>query len=141
MPVQTFRYAFCGGVNTLLGLAIYSFFYTYVFQGRDVWFGGFPFKPHTASLFVAFCVNFLLGFILNKYIVFITSSLRGRIQLVRYFITFLSNLGINYLFLKLLVEFLHLNAILSQVMTTCLVVVISYFSQKHFSFRTEPDPS
>lgn len=139
MPLQTFRYAFCGGVNTLAGLTIYTLSYSLLFRAEDVWFGGFAFKPHTAALFLAFCFSFLLGFILNKYIVFTTSSLRGRIQLFRYFITFLSNLGINYLFLKLFVEFMHWNAIISQVLTTCIVVSISYFSQKHFSFRTTPD--
>lgn len=141
MPEQTFRYAFCGGVNTALGLGIYTVFYSYVFAGEDVWFSGFAFKPHTASLFVAFCVNFLLGFILNKYIVFTSSDLRGRIQLIRYFISFLSNLGINYLFLKLFVEFLQWNAIFSQFITTAIVVAISYFSQKHFSFRSGSGPA
>ncbi|HQW93343.1 MAG TPA: GtrA family protein, partial [Ferruginibacter sp.] len=54
----------------------------------------------------------------------------------RYFLSFSFNLVLNYLCLKLLVEVFFMNAILSQFITTCIVVTISYLSQKHFSFRT-----
>lgn len=134
MPLETFRYAACGGINTLLGLALYSVCYTYVFKGSDVIIGDFPFKPHTASLMISFCFNFCLGFLLNRYVVFTSSNLRGRIQLFRYFISFLSNLGVNYMLLKTLVELLQWNAIFSQYLTTCVIVALSYLSQKHFSF-------
>lgn len=135
MPLETFRYAACGGINTLLGLFIYSFTYTYFFKGAEVYFGSFAFQPHTVALFISFCFNFCLGFLLNRYIVFTSSSLRGRIQLFRYFISFLSNLGINYILLKALVELAGWNALLSQYLTTAVIILISYLSQKHFSFR------
>lgn len=141
MPLQTFRYAVCGGMNTLLGLVLYSISYTYVLQQQDLHIGYMAFKPHTASLLMSFVFNFSLGFLLNKYVVFISSSLRGRIQLFRYFLSFVSNLGLNYLMLKFFVEILLWNAIFSQVLTTCIVVAVSYFSQKHFSFKADPDNS
>jgi hypothetical protein len=140
MPQQTFRYAACGAFNTLLGLALYSFCYSYIFKGADVLIGSFAFQPHTVSLFISFCFNFCLGFILNRYIVFTASNLRGRIQLFRYFLSFLSNLGINYILLKSLVELAGWNALISQYLTTVVIVFISYLSQKHFSFRnSEPN--
>lgn len=135
MPEQTFRYAACGGANTVLGLTIYFICYQYIFKGRDFDFGFYAFKPHNAALFVSFCVNFVVGFLLMKYVVFVDSNLKGRIQLFRYFLAFAFNLVLNYFLLKLFVEVLDINALLAQFITTCIVVTISYISQKHFSFK------
>jgi putative flippase GtrA len=52
-------------------------------------------------------VSFPLGFILNKFIVFTNSALRGRVQLFRYGLTVISCVGLNYLFLKVFVEGFH----------------------------------
>ena len=135
MPEQTFRYAVCGGANTVLGLAVYFISYQFILKKENLELGFFAFKPHIAALFISFCVNFVVGFILMKFVVFVSSRLRGRIQLLRYFLSFGFNLVLNYLLLKLFVELLHMNALVSQLITTCLVVLVSYFSQKHFTFK------
>lgn len=137
MPLQTFRYAACGGINTLIGLLVYFVGYRYIFEKEIFDFGFFAFKPHMAALFLSFIISFCLGFLLNKFIVFTTSNLKGRIQLFRYGFSFVINLIINYLLLKLLVEVFHWPAMVSQVLTTVVIVTISYLSQKHFSFRTK----
>jgi putative flippase GtrA len=135
MPEQTFRYAVCGGANTVLGLLIYFISYQYIFEKQDFDFGFFAFKPHIAALFVSFCINFVVGFVLMKFVVFVDSNLKGRIQLFRYLLAFSFNLVLNYLLLKVFVELLHMPALLSQFITTCIVVTVSYISQKHFSFK------
>jgi len=135
MSLQTFRYAACGGVNTFMGLLIYAFSLRYLFNNKIFNFGISAFKPHNAALFLSSCIVFLVGFLLNKYVVFIGSNLRGRIQLFRYFLSFFFNLVINYFLLKLLVEVFHWDPFLSQFLTTCFIIVISYMTQKHFSFR------
>jgi putative flippase GtrA len=135
MPEQTFRYAVCGGSNTVLGLLIYFISYKYILKESNLDLGFFAFKPHIAALFISFIVNFVVGFILMKYVVFVSSNLKGRIQLFRYFFTFSVNLALNYLLLKLFVDLLYWNAIFSQCLTTVVVVMISYLSQKHFSFK------
>lgn len=137
MPLQTFRYAACGGMNTVLGLAVYFVGYQYVFARKNFDFGFFAFKPHIAALFLSFCISFTVGFLLNKYVVFTGSNLKGRIQLFRYFLSFSLNLVINYLLLKLLVELFLWNALISQLMTTVVIITISYLSQKHFSFKVK----
>lgn len=137
MPLQTFRYAACGGSNTVLGLVIYSLSYTYVFKGQDFDMGFYAFKPHIAALFVSFSINFPVGFLLMKFLVFEESNIKGRIQLFRYFIFFIFCLFLNYVLLKLLVEILHWNAILAQIITTVIVVCVSYLTQKHFTFKVE----
>lgn len=136
MPLQTFRYAVCGGINTLLGLLIYFILYHFVFEKLVVDVGFFAFKPHMAALLLSGLFSFCFGFVLNKYIVFTDSSLKGRIQLFRYLMAFLLNLVLNYFMLKLLVEVLVWDAFVSQLITTLLIIAISYLSQKHFSFKT-----
>ena len=139
MPIQTYRYAACGGANTLLGLVIYFIGYHYIFVKKNFDFGFFAFKPHIAALFLSSFIVFTIGFILNRYVVFIDSYLKGRIQLFRYFLSFAFNLVFNYGMLKLLVEIFHWNAMLSQALTTVLVILISYLTQRHFTFRVKKD--
>jgi putative flippase GtrA len=135
MPEQTFRYAVCGSSNTLLGFLIYTISYTFIFKGRLVDLGFYAFKPHIASLIVSFLVNFPVGFMLMKFVVFVDSNIKGRIQLFRYFFVFASNLFLNYILLKVLVEYLFMNAILAQVISTAIVIFISYLLQRHFTFK------
>ncbi len=135
MPLQTFRYAACGGGNTLLGLLLYFVLFHYIFKEQNVhtWFT--VFKPHNAALFVAGCNTFIVGFLLNKYVVFTSSVLRGRVQFFRYFLSFASNLFINYFLLQILIDHFHAEEFLSQVISTIVIVILSYLTQKYFSFR------
>jgi putative flippase GtrA len=139
MPLQTFRYAACGGGNVCLGLFIYFVGYRYIFAKQIFDFGFFAFKPHIAALFLSSGFTFIIGFVLNRYVVFTSSNLRGRIQLFRYFLSFAFNLLVNYALLKLMVEVLHWNVLLSQAVTTVIVIVISYLTQRHFTFRVKKD--
>lgn len=137
LPLQTFRYASCGGANTLLGFLLYTFSYKFIFREQVFNVGFYAFKPHIASLIFSFLINFPVGFMLMKYVVFVDSNIRGRVQLFRYFFVFLSNLILNYFMLKVLVEVLDMNAILSQVISTVVVITISYLLQRHFTFKVE----
>ena len=137
MPEQTFRYAFCGGSNTVLGLTVFYIFLKLVFKEQVVDLGFYVFEAYTIALAISFCINFTIGFLLMKYVVFVDSNLRGRIQIIRYFLSFAFNLLLNYGLLKLFVELLHQDALLSQLITTCIVITISYLSQRHFSFKVK----
>jgi len=139
MPLQTFRYAACGGGNALFGLIVYAIGYQFIFAKTNfhLWF--LAFKPHVAALFLSSTITFILGFLLNRYVVFTGSYLRGRIQLFRYFLSFSFNLLFNYGMLKLLVELFGWNPLLSQMITIGMVIGISYFTQRHFTFRIKPD--
>ena len=137
MPEQTFRYAFCGGTNTVLGLAIFYVFLKLVFREQVVDLGFYVFEAYTVALVISFCVNFTVGFLLMKYVVFVDSNIKGRIQIFRYFLSFSFNLFLNYGMLKLLVEVLKQDALISQIITTCIVIMLSYLSQRHFSFKVK----
>ncbi len=139
MPLQTFRYAACGGGNALLGLVTYNIGLIYLFTDKIVDVGFYAFKQHVAALMVSSCITFIIGFILNRFVVFTSSNLRGRIQLFRYFLSFGFNLIINYMLLILLVDMLHLHPLLGQVISIAVVIGISYFTQRHFTFKVKQD--
>jgi len=137
--IQTFRYAVTGGSNTLIGLAVYTISYELILHEQTLDLGFFAFKAHIAALIFSFMISFPLGFFFMKYVVFPESNIKGKHQLMRYLIFFISNLFLNYWLLKLLVEVLHVYPVLAQVITTAILVLISYFTQKHFTFRVKKD--
>src|SRR2546423_8588075 len=81
MPLQTYRYAACGGCNTFIGLFIYFISYNFILQKRTVFLGFIAFKPHIAALFMSFLFTFPVGFYLSMYVVFQGSYLKKRVQL------------------------------------------------------------
>jgi putative flippase GtrA len=137
--LQTFRYAACGGVNTLLDIGLFSFNYNFVFKKQNVVVGAFTVSPHIAALFLAFCVSLPVGFYLNRYVVFQQSGLKGHHQLQRYLLVVLMCIGLNYVFLKIFVEHLHWYPTVSKIVTTCIVIVFSYVSQTFFFFKVKAE--
>ncbi len=132
---QTFRYAVCGCSNLLLDIFVYYISYNFILNKQILDIGFFAFKPHIAALFMAFCISFPIGFLLSKYIVFNSSYLKGRVQLLRYIAVVAINLLLNYSFLKVMVEYLHFYPTVVRIFTTIFLVTLSYLSQKHFTFR------
>src|SRR5206468_3192613 len=95
MPLQTYHYAACGGVNTLFNIFLYHIFYNYILHKQVLHLGFMAFKPHVAAFIMAFFITFPIGFYLSMYIVFQGSYLRRRIQLVRYLLVALVCVGLN----------------------------------------------
>ena len=139
MPLQTFRYASCGGGNVFLGFLIFTTIYNFVVERKVVDFGFAAFEPYSIALFGSSITVFIVGFLLNKYVVFTASNLRGRIQLFRYFLSFISNLCINYVLLKALIIYLFIHPVLAQLIVTSIVVTISYFTQQYFTFKIKQE--
>lgn len=137
MPLQTFRYAACGGANTLLDIFLFGLFEHRFKQHGVIHFQYFAISPHIAAMIAAFCITFPIGFYYSRYLVFSESNVRGRVQLVRYFSMVLACIALNYMFLKFFIEQLHINPIISKIITTAFVVTFSYLSQKHFTFKTK----
>ena len=136
MPVQTFRYAACGGSNTLLDIFMYWVAFHFILHEQIVHIGFISISPYVASFIISFCVSFPTGFFLMRNIVFTESTLHGRIQLFRYFLLVVICLLLNYIFIKLFVEQFHIYPTVAKVLTTIIVVAFSYLTQKHFTFKT-----
>lgn len=140
MPFQTFRYLACGGGNTLLDIFLFFISYNFILQKEMVHLPFITVSPHIAAVLMAFFVSFPTGFLLNKYIVFSESNLRGRVQLIRYFILVGGCLLFNYIFMKVFVEYCHFYPTIAKILTTILVVCFSYVTQKKFTFKVKIEP-
>lgn len=138
MPLQTFRYLVAGSTNTLIGFIAYYVGFHYILNEQMLDLGFYAFKAHIGALFISFCVALPIGFFFSKYLVFNDSDLKGRVQFFRYFMICLFNLGLNYILLKILVEYFGLYPVLAQIFTIVVVVIFSYLAQRHFSFRVQP---
>lgn len=136
IPIEIFRYAATGGANTFFDILLYYFLYRYVLQMQVVELGFVAISPHIAAFIISFPITFTTGFVLAKYITFTASDLMGRIQLFRYGVTVAGAILLNYVFLKLFVEYFGLYATLSKIYTTVIVVTYSYLLQRYFSFKT-----
>ncbi len=135
MPIQTFRYAACGGFNTTLDILIYIISYNVILKEKHTVIYNYTITAHIASFIVGFFITFPIGFYLSRYVVFQETSTRKSSQLFKYFIVVLFCIILNYGFLKLFVETFYLNAIIAKIITTVFVVLFSYFSQKYFTFK------
>ncbi|MBA3674964.1 MAG: GtrA family protein [Chitinophagaceae bacterium] len=135
MPIRTFRYAVCGGSNMLLDIFIYYVSFNFILHKQILDLGFIAFKPHIAALWIAFAVSFPIGFLLSKYIVFDSSQLKGGIQLFRYLLIVGVNLILNYVFLKVMVEYMNFYPTIARIFTICIIVTFSFLSQKHFTFK------
>jgi putative flippase GtrA len=141
MPLQTFRYAACGGTTTFLDIFIYAISYNFILRQHNVILGPLVISPYIFSFLMSFSVSFPTGFFLNRNIVFTGSTLHGRVQLFRYFVLVMICLLLNYIFIKLFVEQFHLYPTIAKILTTVIVVSFSYLTQKNYTFRVERNES
>ncbi len=137
---QTFRYLACGGSNTVLDIFIYFISYNYILDKQTVHIAGLHIAPHIFAFIMSFSISFPLGFALSKYLVFSQSNLRGRVQLFRYAVLVSMCIVLNYVFLKLFVDGFGWYPTPSKVLTTALVAIFSYVSQRNFTFKVKGEP-
>jgi len=123
-------------MNTILDILLYYTFYHYIFHKEVVDFGFIAFSPHIAAFIFVFPITFFTGFLLAKYVTFTASELHGKKQLIRYAISVGGSIMLNYIFLKLLVEYFHIYPTPSKLITTVFVVIYSFIVQKFFTFKT-----
>ena len=134
---RTFRYAACGGTNTLFDILLFFVNYNFILHKEVLNLSIVVISPHIAAFLLAFLISFPTGFLLMRYIVFTESPLKGRIQFFRYFVTVSFSIFLNYVFLKLFVEHFHIYPTISKVITTFIVIGFSYMLQRNFSFKVK----
>ena len=140
IPGEIFRYGATGGANTVLDILLYFLFYRFLLDRAIVHLGFVSISAHIAAFLMVFPITFLSGFFLAKYVTFTTSELKGQTQIFRYGLTVAGAILLNYLFLKLFVEYFGMYATLSKGITTIFVVIYSYVLQRYFSFKTQEHP-
>ena len=135
VPVEFFRYGVTGAANLVFDWVLYFCIFHFVLEQQMLHLGFVTLSSHIAALVFTFPVSFMTGFLLQKYVTFTASDLRGKTQLVRYGVVVAVNLGINYIGLKLLVDGFGWFPTPSKMIITLFATLVSYISQKKFTFR------
>lgn len=142
IPKQTYYYAACGGGNLVLSWVLFFFFYNIVFkkQVTHFYFSCLGYKhiaisAYTFSSIYCFCISFIIGFILMKYVVFTESGLKGHVQLFRYALSSILSGFLSWILLKIFIEFIFIYPSIANVLATCIVVVFSFIMQRKFTFK------
>ena len=135
VPQQIFRYGACGAANMTLDAVWYFIIYNFIVAKQFVDLGFVVISPHILSLVIVFPITFFTGFWLNRNVAFRTTHIESRKQLLRYLLTVLGSILINYASMKLLVEHAHLWATPSKVLTTVISTVYSYLVGRYYTFR------
>lgn len=133
---ETYLYAATGGANLSFDILLYFIFLHYIFHGKVADFGFIAFTPHIAAFIFVFPITFASGFFLAKYVTFTASQLKGNKQLARYALSVGGSILLNYILLKLFVEYMHIYPTPSKMITAVFVVIYSFIVQKFFTFKT-----
>lgn len=134
---QLFRYGVCGVTNMALDTLWYYVIYHYIIALRFIDLGVVVVSPHIASLIIVFPITFLTGFWLNRHVAFQVTAYRTRGQLIRYALSVVGAILLNYVLMKLFVEHCHIWATPSKMLTTVISSVYSFLAAKYFTFRTK----
>ncbi len=120
---QVARYLISGGTATLA-----NFTTLYVLtEFFGVWY--------LASSIVALAVGFVVSFLLQKFWAFKNKELeRVHVQMTWHIMLSLTNVGINTVFLFVLVEHAHLWYMLAQFFSTGILACMNYFAYRYIIF-------
>lgn len=121
---QKIRFIIIGGCNSVNGLAIFSLFY---YSLQDAF-------HYLAILFLSGIISIFIAFLMLRFFVF-RSKGPFFVEMFRSYLTYLMILCLNAVILFLFVDIMHMQVILSQIITILILAVISYISHKYFSFR------
>lgn len=137
ISLHNFRYLATGGSTFALGYIVYYLSYKFMFSTEEVPCLFFTLKRETAALAVDFAVVIPYSFILNRYVVFTHSEVRGRVQLFRFLNLQLINILLNFFLLKFFVEILEIYPTISRLVVSVLIAAFSYLYQHYFTFSVK----
>ena len=135
VPQQIFRYGACGALNMSLDTVWYFVIYNFIVAKQFVDLGFVIISPHILSLAIVFPITFFTGFWLNRNVAFRTTHIDSWRQMLRYLLTVIGAIIINYISMKLLVEHAHLWATPSKLLTTVISTVYSYLVGRYYTFK------
>ncbi|MFV0472558.1 MAG: GtrA family protein [Paludibacteraceae bacterium] len=141
VSLQFFRYGVSGALNLIFSWFSFFFIYQVVVQKRMINLGVVTLSDYTATVALNFVVTLITGFILQKYVTFTASELKGRKQLIRYAQVGLFNLLLNYAGIKLLVEVFRIFPSIANVIVSLGITVTSYFLQTRYTFPIKNNDS
>lgn len=133
----TYYYAAAGSTNLFLGWILFWVLDHIVIPKDTVQLPFVDHPIHSYTVMAAVCglFSFLFGFVMMRFVVFTESQLKGSVQFFRYGLSAMVSAFVNWLLIKLMVDTFSWNASLCNVFASVVVVTISYFLQRKFSFK------
>ena len=135
--LQTFSYIACGGFVALFDIVLFNVFYYFILSDLSIHIFGICISRHVAAMYLPFPFGFLLGFLLSRYVVFHETNLKKSTSLWRYILLVICCQILNYLLIRVFIEYWKFIPVISKIMCTVLVAAFSYFSQKYFTFKVQ----
>ena len=135
ISLPIFRYGVCGVLNMALDAMWYFVIYHFIVCKQYVDFGFVVVSPHILSLIILFPITFFTGFWLNRNVAFRVEKFAYQGQLVRYLFSVVGSILLNYVFMKLLVEWVNVWPTPAKMMTTVICTVYSYLMGRYFTFK------
>lgn len=120
-----------------MDILIYFISYHFILQKQIVHTPVISISSYIAAFLISFMITFPTGFLLMRNIVFPGSSLKGRVQLFRYFMLVVICVILNYIFIKLFVEEFHIFPTIAKILATIIVISFSYLTQRNFTFKID----
>lgn len=119
------RYLLVGVFNTLFSIVLYPILY-YTLTPLDI--------GYLKVLIIQYGVAVSLSFVTNKHLVF-NSKGEWREEYFKFIFLQAVFFAINLLYLPVIVTYYELNPAIAQTIYALIIVVVSYFWNKHVSFR------
>lgn len=136
IPLQTFRYGAVGGVNMVYGIVQYWVIYNFILHQHDINLLNIVVVSAPVMAFLMnFVITFFTGFYLVKHIAFEESQVKSHVQMIRYGMVVVMNLGINYGGIKLFVEVCNFYPTISNALIQIITVNVSFLINKYFTFK------
>ncbi|MBR2962557.1 MAG: GtrA family protein [Alistipes sp.] len=136
---QIFRYGCCGLLNMSMDAVWYFVIYHCIVAKRFVDLGFVTISPHILSLVIVFPITFFCGFWLNRNVAFRIFTLSTKRQLLRYAMSVAISILLNYVSMKVLVEYFGIWATPSKVLTTIICTIYSYLIGRYYTFASRHD--
>jgi putative flippase GtrA len=131
MPYQVYAYLGVGAANTLLNIVLFAVCYwslvSHTYLAVEI------------ATIISFIITVLSGFWLSKNFAFTDASnekKEAQKQFGKYFLVSLQGQFSDYLITKSMILFLFVEPTAAYFISTFIMLVINYFLQKYFTFRS-----
>jgi putative flippase GtrA len=130
IPFRVYAYLAVGTANTALNIALFALLYLAL--------SATVFSVEAATI-ISFAITVVTGFWLSKNFAFTDASNEKKEtnkQFGKYFLVSLQGQFSDYLITKGLILTLFINPVTAYFISTFIMLVINYFLQKYYTFRT-----
>ncbi len=131
LPFQVYAYLAVGAANTILNIVLFALCYLALSSTS---------MAVELATVISFLITVITGFWLNKNFAFTDAAnneKENKKQFGKYFLVSLQGQFSDYLITKALIVFALINPIVAYFISTFIMLTLTYFLQKYFTFKKE----